>query len=125
MVSPRTMSPREAVAESSGFSFALQFFREKLSPDDVCQFRKITTLADLGLAIKDIESEQAKKRSLRSIGKIRPFLKILEEYSKVIEVFVNAKPDVLAFIWGPIKLCLQVILVASEVRVCLAKVGAI
>ena len=96
------------MAESSAFSSAMQSFHDTLSPSDADQIKKVATLGDLTLAIRDIEREQAQRRSLRSMSKIRPFLNSLEEYSKVIEVFVNAKPDVLSFIWGPIKLCLQV-----------------
>ena len=52
----------------------------------------------------------ARRSQSDNLGRIRPLLKTLLSYSLVIEVFVNAKPDVLAFIWGPIKLCLQVYL---------------
>lgn len=41
------------------------------------------------------------------MSKIEPFLEGLKGYSAVIEVFMQAKPDVLSLIWGPIKLILQ------------------
>ena len=90
------------------FTNTLETFCEKLSQEDAMNFRKIKTLVDLEMAIKDIEEEQARRKSFRNLAKIRPLLKTLRQYTEVIEVFVSSKPDILAFIWGPIKFCLQV-----------------
>jgi hypothetical protein len=83
-------------------------FKETLPQHHVDEFQEIKNLEDLDLAIREIEKQQANRKSLRDMGKVRPFLNALDQYSQVIEVFVNAKPDMLAFIWGPIKFCLQV-----------------
>lgn len=47
------------------------------------------------------------KGHLRDLQKISPYLDCLKEYSAVIEVFAQVKPDIIALIWGPIKLLLQ------------------
>jgi hypothetical protein len=90
------------------FSSVFLSFKETLLQHHVDEFQEIKSLGDLDLAIREIEKQQANRKSLRNMQKVRPFLNALEQYSQVIEVFVNAKPDMLAFIWGPIKLCLQV-----------------
>jgi hypothetical protein len=41
------------------------------------------------------------------LSKIGPFLECLRGYAGVIETFVQVNPDILALIWGPIKLLLQ------------------
>ena len=95
-------------SHSAAFLSALQEFKAGLSDDDVNECRAFSTLADLQSAIKDIEADQANRGSIQNMTRIRPLLEGLQCYSGVIEVFVNAKPDMLAFVWGPIKLCLQV-----------------
>ena len=90
------------------FSSVLLSFKENLPQHHVDEFQEIKSLGDLDLAIREIEKQQANRKYSRNMQKVRPFLNTLEQYSQVIEVFVNAKPDMLAFIWGPIKFCLQV-----------------
>ena len=46
-----------------------------------------------------IQAEQAKRRGLRNMRKIKPFVDVLAQYARVIEVFVNVKPDLLGLIW--------------------------
>jgi hypothetical protein len=100
---------------SLAFASALLDFRACISEKDIEQCEKISSPGHLQIAIKDIEKDQAKRNSLRNMAKIRPLLEALGNYSNVIEVFVNANPDLLAFIWGPIKLCLQVCLHSDQV----------
>lgn len=90
------------------FSSVFLSFKETFPQHCVDEFQETKSLGDLDHAIREIEKQQANRKSLRNMQKVRPFLNALEQYSQVIEVFVNAKPDMLAFIWGPIKLCLQV-----------------
>ena len=122
------------------FSHSLEAFKRELSSQprhqgDIEAF-EWATIEELRNAIDHIQREQAHRRGYRNLNKIRPFLACLQQYARVIEVFVSAKPDFLAFIWvskiryniyrprpntllhnlkgsadaikGPIKLCLQV-----------------
>lgn len=95
-------------ARSTIFSSTIESFKSSVASDVSEAIQKVCTLDDLNEAIRDIERDQANRKCLHNLGRIRPLLEALLSYSSVIEVFVNAKPDVLAFIWGPIKLCLQV-----------------
>ena len=83
-------------------------FRSRLSSEEFGAINRIKTFADLQDAIRDIEAKQVLSKSIRNINQIRPFVNSLQQYTGVIEVFVNVKPDFLALIWGPIKLCLLV-----------------
>ena len=106
-VSPATQSqPTENV--SIAFLTALSDFKAGLSDDGIDDVEISSSVSDLKIAISDVEKEQSKRKSLRNMGRLRPLIDALENYSKVVEVFVNVKPAVLAFIWGPIKLCVQV-----------------
>ena len=82
----------------SAFSRSLEGFRRRLSAEDIKNF-ELTTFESLQLTIQNIQQEQAQKRSLRNLNKVRPFIGFLLQYAGVIEQFVSAKPDLLAFIW--------------------------
>lgn len=121
------MRSLEAMAspEMSNFEEILVSFKKRLSAEHVELFQ-LATFDDLKDAITRIQKEQAARKSLRNLNKIKPFMNGLSQYAQVIEVFVQAKPEILAFIWvshcesclrlimidkqeqGPIKLCLQV-----------------
>ena len=67
-----------------------------------------TTTIDQVYDVTDkLQEEQAKNGHLRHLSKIGPFLEGLRGYADAIDTFVQVKPDILALIWGPIKLLLQ------------------
>jgi hypothetical protein len=90
------------------FDTAIQGFRVKLKNDnlyrEILQTRNVEELYDV---TDKLQEEQSKTGRLRHLSKIEPFLEGLRRYASVIEIFMQAKPDVLALIWGPIKLLLQ------------------
>lgn len=57
-------------------------------------------------AAEKLQEDQAKRGRMRNVARIMPFLDWLRSFAAEIEVFVQAKPDILALIWGPIKLLL-------------------
>jgi len=66
-----------------------------------------TTIDEVYNAMERYQKEQWKTSKLRHLQRIQPLLARLKEYAGVIEVFVQVKPDILALLWGPIKLFLQ------------------
>ncbi|KAF8457906.1 hypothetical protein BDZ91DRAFT_852248 [Kalaharituber pfeilii] len=94
--------------ESSVFRETLSEFRRnlRLKPAQVQDFEN-TTLESLKGCIDNIQTEQAKGRNMRNINRIRPFVDAMEQYGKIIEVFLNIS-EFVAFIWGPMKFLLQV-----------------
>ena len=80
------------------FSRSLADFKKRLSQAD-CERFSLTTFDDLKIAIDRIQTEQGLRRSYRNLNKIQPFISTLQQYALVIEQFVNAKSDFLAFIW--------------------------
>lgn len=97
LVSMEKNSANTAVS-SSAFTRSLEGFRRRLSAEDLENF-ELTTFESLELAIKEIQRAQAQRRALRNLNKVKPFLRFLQDYARVIEQFVSAKPDFLAFIW--------------------------
>jgi hypothetical protein len=89
------------------FDAVIQEFRKGLKDDRL--FDKILetkTIDDVYNATDKLQEEQAKTGHLRHLSKIEPYLENLTAYTSVIDVFIQSK-DVLALIWGPIKLILQ------------------
>lgn len=71
--------------------------QDKLSPEEQADFQ-FSTLDDLQVAINKIQENQLKKQHLQGLIKIKPFLESMEQYGKVIEVFLNTT-NILAFVW--------------------------
>lgn len=95
-----------AKPSTNGFERALATFRARLSPEEDAQFQ-ITAIDDLRMSILSIQSHQRARRQMIHMKRIESFLEAMEQFGKVIEVFLNAT-DYLAFVWGPIKLLLLV-----------------
>ncbi|KAF4337213.1 NACHT domain protein [Fusarium beomiforme] len=83
------------------------FLKEIKDPKLRAQLQNATTIDDVWDYTEQLQKDQASNKRLRGMKKIGPYIERLKEYAGVIEVFVQAKPDILALIWGPIKLLLQ------------------
>jgi hypothetical protein len=112
-------------SETSSRTFATAFssFQESTSLEDALAFQG-TSLEDVRKSLEEIQLGQKQRKSLHNVGRVGPFLKSLESYSKAIEVFCNGTPY-LPWLWvvvpnllskesvlttsqAPIKLMLQV-----------------
>ncbi|KAF5698369.1 NACHT domain-containing protein [Fusarium globosum] len=107
---------------------ALQAFRSKVeNPNIYDEILTTGTIEEVYKLTNDIQSKLAPQGKLRHLAKIKPFLDRLSEYASVIEVFVQVKPDILALIWGPIKIILhwssQISSVLDKVADVLERVG--
>lgn len=92
----------------AAFEQAKSKFLVELQDDKLYQEILQTTTADQVYDATDaIQKEQGAKEHLRHLQKISPYLDCLSQYAAVIEVFAQVKPDIIALIWGPIKLLLQ------------------
>ncbi|KAK1753778.1 hypothetical protein QBC47DRAFT_387120 [Echria macrotheca] len=104
MAAPQPPPPAHG---ESGFRRALQQFKdEHLKGPESEQFQ-FTNLQTLKLSMKEIQDEQAAKSRMRNMNRLRKFLEGMEQYEKLIEVFLNAS-EFVAFVWGPLKFLLQV-----------------
>ncbi|KAF5573491.1 Nacht domain-containing protein [Fusarium pseudocircinatum] len=89
------------------FEAAMLDFKDKLKDQSLYdQILQTTSIEQVYQDIKKLQDTQAKSGRLRHLSKIEPLLARLRDYSGVVETFVQAKPDILALIWGPIKLLL-------------------
>ena len=81
------------------FVTALEEFKRTagLSAEEEAEF-KIASLESLLIAIRKIQEDQERRRAMMYIARLEPFLKSMEQYGKVIEVFVNTS-EIVAFIW--------------------------
>ncbi len=101
-----SMSTTDPVLKA--FEDAQLAFRKKLKDPRLYEEILTTTkVDDVYEATAKLQETILGNGRLRNLGKISRFIKQLSSYAAVIEVFVQVKPDVLALIWGPIKLLLQ------------------
>ena len=89
------------------FFDALEAFKASagLSAEELRGFQ-LSSLTDLQTSIGIIQHEQSRTRTRRYMKRLEPFLKTVEEYGKVIEVFVNSS-EMLAFVWVAAKSLFQ------------------
>ncbi|MCJ1307334.1 hypothetical protein MMC25_000980 [Agyrium rufum] len=95
--------PIDAAYEKAAREFKANLKDDALY-DELIQTTNIDQVYD---ATDKLHAEQAKEGHLRHLGKIQPYLALLNDYSSATGVFVQLKPSVLTLIWGPIVLLLQ------------------
>lgn len=61
-------------AGSTIFLSTIESFKSSVASDVSEAIQKVSTLDDLNKAIRDIETDQANRKCLRNLGRIRPLL---------------------------------------------------
>jgi len=84
-------------SQQGQFSHVLQSFIETLTEEQQNDFR-FSTLEDFQTTIVAIQNRQSSEKKMRNLARLRCFLEAIEQYGKVIEVFVNAS-EIVGFIW--------------------------
>jgi len=81
------------------FERALGRFLGSLDVEEKKSFDRINTVDDVWTLIESLEEEQGARKSLRNMKRLEPFINALSQYAKVIEVFVQAKPEIGSLLW--------------------------
>ena len=76
---------------------ALEQLKSTLSPEDIRMFSN-TSLEDLGHEARKGQEEQVARLDLRFLRRLEPFLRSMESYAGVIEVFCQGYSP-MAFVW--------------------------
>jgi len=79
------------------FSRVLTDFTSSLTEEQQNDFR-FSTLQDLQAVINSIQKKQCSERRMQNLTRLRSFLEAMDQYGKVIEVFLNTSAFI-AFIW--------------------------
>ena len=90
---------------------AIERFKKRLSKDELEEFEK-TTFADVVHELNRIQREQEQFKTMVNLARIDTFLKAMEQFGKVVEVFLNVS-SIVCFVWGPIKFIVQVSYILS------------
>jgi hypothetical protein len=113
---PTTLIPAEEPRLFAGvlgsiqpeFEKVIEDFKDKLKDDKLYgEILKTTSIDQLYDATDAIQREQAGRGQLRNLARIQPFVERLRDFSSMIEVLTQAQPNILALIWGPVKLLIQ------------------
>ncbi|KAI1355974.1 hypothetical protein F5Y01DRAFT_325067 [Xylaria sp. FL0043] len=95
-----------AALNADSFQRALSRFKKTLPPDLIREF-STCTLQDVHGICRGIQQEHGREGILRNMRRLESFVEAMEQFGKVIEVFVNVN-DFIGFIWGPIKFLLGI-----------------
>ena len=79
------------------FEEALSDFKKGLSKKELEQFQCVD-FKNVEDTIKNIERDQKGKKKMQNIARIKPVLDAMNQYGKIIEVFLNAS-NIIAYIW--------------------------
>jgi len=93
-------------SQETVFHDVLERFKTSLSSNDRDEFQ-FTTLDDLQAVIAAIQEKQASEKKMRNLTRLKKFLEAMDEYGKVIEIFLN-NSQFIAFVWvslGPTVRC--------------------
>lgn len=88
------------------FRETLSSFKKRLTQNELHDFQ-FATLEDVRLEMARIQAAQASRKEMMNMPRIQSFLEAMDQFGKVIEVFLNTS-EFVAFVWGPIKFLLQV-----------------
>ncbi|KAK7917257.1 hypothetical protein PG985_010865 [Apiospora marii] len=88
----------------NAFEKALAAFNSELTDSERAQFQ-FATSQDVRVAILTIQAEQRRSKKIINLTRIQGVIEAMEQLGKVLEVFLNSS-DILAFVWGPMKLIL-------------------
>lgn len=92
----------------NAFQAAMHEFKTNLNNDEVyAKLLAVTSIDEVYDLTDKLQADQGRKGHLRHLARIEPYLNRLREYTGAIDTFVQVYPEIMALIWGPIKLLLQ------------------
>ncbi|KXH58631.1 NACHT domain-containing protein [Colletotrichum salicis] len=86
---------------------ACERFRSHLSDEETRKLKNVKSVADVCLAISQMERYLASRQKLRNFERLVPFLDAADRLTTPIDVLSNGVPF-LPYIWAPLKLILQI-----------------
>ena len=101
-----TDQPATGPAVGASFQAALTKFQNHLTGKELTEF-KATTYDGLCNEIALLQQEQESLKKMMNLSRIQSFIEAMDQFGKVVEIFLNVS-DVVAFVWGPVKLLLLV-----------------
>jgi hypothetical protein len=86
------------MASEDSFQAVLSSFKRRLTQKELDDF-KGATLEDVRLEIARIRADQASRKEMMNMPRIQSFLEAMDQFGKVIEVFLNSS-EFVPFIWA-------------------------
>jgi len=91
------------------FESAKTSFLDSLDSQEVASLGPLQTAEDVLTEVEKAEEEHRRKSMTRKyMTNLQHFVKGVEHYGKALDVFANAKPELLSLIWGAARLILHV-----------------
>ncbi|KAI1122695.1 hypothetical protein F5Y10DRAFT_281496 [Nemania abortiva] len=92
----------------AAFESAKDVFKKRLDNDELFKdLLETSSIEDVWALAEKLQKQPYIERRMRHMAKISGFLDKLQVYTSTIDTFVSAKPEILALIWGPIRLLLS------------------
>lgn len=89
---------------------------KQLSASERQQFQNADRFEDVQKSLVLLRGMYDASRSMNCLGKIEPFLEALRSFGTIIDVYCNAKPEVLSLLWGSVRMILEASLILFHLR---------
>jgi hypothetical protein len=90
----------------STFEAILKEAKKRMTAKELEDFKE-TRLEDVKITILRIQKDQEQLKRATNLTRLGPFLEAMDQFGKVVEIFLNMNPFVAA-VWGPMKFMLMV-----------------
>lgn len=89
------------------FETAKSAFKKRLKDDELFEdFLQSTSIENVWETIEKLQARQDAERRIRRFHLMEKFLGKLSSYIKVVDIYIQIRPDIMALIWGPIRFLL-------------------
>ncbi|KAK6343601.1 hypothetical protein TWF730_011192 [Orbilia blumenaviensis] len=92
---------------AQSFQASLDKFQKRLSKENKRRFPQ-TSLEGVKLEMKEIQKRLGPEKNLRNFNRLKKFLEGMKQVEQLVQVFLNCS-EVVAYVWGPIKLALMMV----------------
>lgn len=101
---------------------ALRDFQEVLSPEQKHIFTQSGVPDPRAVIVltTEIDKENAKRRSRCVAARISSFLESVQQFSSIVDTFIQSNPKIAALVWGGVKVALLVGSMAVYPRDCIS-----
>ncbi|RPA72434.1 hypothetical protein BJ508DRAFT_367261 [Ascobolus immersus RN42] len=90
------------------FEKVVEMFTNELPATERIAFSQARSISAVYEEVYLIQQTQEKSKAFKYMNRLKPFIDGLDKYSRVIDIFTNVKPELVAFLWGPLKFLLVV-----------------
>jgi hypothetical protein len=81
------------------FEKVVERFTNELPATERIAFSQSRSITAVYEEVYLMQQTHDKSKTFRYMNRLKPFIEALDKYSRVIDIFANVKPELIAFLW--------------------------